>query len=268
MPHPALAPAAGLAALLLAGGAATASDISYHARQATNALEYAEPGLMTESGMLSGFSLGLAYAPNPQLTFELDGTVLSGGLDYEGQTWGGKPVLARTDDYVIETQARAVFHVTPGEPTLALSPYVGIGHRYWHQDILTQGGYTREVAWTYLPLGLRLAGQIGGSDWSWQLDAQYRYFMSGDVTSQLTSVGMYEDAKNDVDGGHGHRIAFSARYDLNYGSVEAFTLTPYYETWSIDKSSIDEVDSARGTMGVYEPRNTTRSFGLDIGLTF
>lgn len=249
--------------LLAVSGAA--QGLSLELAAVAESFEYEEPGLMRETGELYGVEAALDAAEAPGWGFELRGRYLGGELHYDGQTQAGTPVETDTDDDL--TQVAGHIGYTARDQGVDAFLYTGYGNRYWDQTLNGPGGYQREIEWHYLPVGARMDGDLGARGWSWALRVEYRELLDGDVTSRLSDVDPgLNDLRNNVDSGHGYRLAFRVERDLG---GYALTVTPYYTYWDVEASDLQPVTFNGVLIGSgYEPANETEVVGVTAGLRF
>lgn len=193
---------------------------------------------------------------------------LAGGLDYDGQTQDGTPVKENTDDWLIESRGLVGYEYTFDEKIV--TPFIGIGYRYWNNDIHGPGGYEREVQYAYLPIGLRTWASIA-KNWTGGMSAEYDIFLGGEVKSHLSDVNpQYNDPEVNQDLGQGSGIRFSLHFTREFPTRgHSVTFEPYIRYWDIDKSdtaTLTENGTPVGT--VVEPGNESTSGGLRVSIAF
>lgn len=219
--------------------------------------DYEEPDVMEESGELYGVR-GEGQLPVDRARLRFDGELLVGGTDYEGQTWGGTPVETETGDRVINFGMRVVGRQEP------VAPVIGIGYRYWEQDLRGPGGYRRAHQYVYLPIGMEIGREDTSQFWPPQVRLELRHLLNGHVESDLSDVERsFEDAKNDLDGGFGLKAELVSSFD---GAGRPWQLGMFVRYWEIDESDPEVVDLDGQLTEVYEPENETRVVGLRFGI--
>jgi hypothetical protein len=145
-----------------------------------------------------------------------------------------------------------------------LSPYSGLGFRSLHNDLAgytTTGavGYRRDSTYIYLPLGIthRFAtaqGRIATT-------AEFDYLIQGTQVSHLGDAGSAGDLSNLQRNGRGMRLGVA--YETLHWSAGVF-----YQQWQIERSDdATAVGNGQAVIG-YEPKNTTKEFGIDIRYAF
>jgi hypothetical protein len=208
---------------------------------------------------------GFHNAYNPVM-LGVQGELCYGSTDYDGAIQAGAdrtPVTRDSDDIIVELRGLTGLYFEP-EPDLLLTPYLGLGYRYWHNDIEGTGSYTREIQYFYLPVGLELTLRLNAK-WCMRLTTEGDYLLSGKVDSELSDVLTgFNDTTNKTDAGDGWgaRVSLEARTD-------DFSIGFYYKYWDIDESDTDTLTLYGTPIGlVVEPANTTTIFGIMVGCYF
>lgn len=198
-----------------------------------------------------------------RLMVGLQGELSYGSTDYDGSTWGGAPVTEDSDDMIVELRGLAGLDFRPGSDWL-LTPYLGLGYRYWYNDIKGTGGYTREVQYFYLPLGLEVTRRLN-ANWRLRLTTEGDLLLSGAADSELSDVfaGLNDTTnKTDFGDGWGARVSLEVRTDN-------FSIEPFFRYWDIDESDTDTLTLYGTPIGlVVEPANTTEIYGLQVSYYF
>ncbi|WP_320169386.1 hypothetical protein [Maridesulfovibrio sp.] len=227
---------------------------------------YDEPDIMHEKGFLNGgFGSWTGYFSeyNIMANAELEG--LMGSLKYDGQYSDGTKATADNDDYFISGRATVGMGFDYGNT--GITPYTGIGMRYWYDKIKCSGGYERKISQYYLPLGVNILTRMDDG-WSIGGTLEADLLLGGTVKSKLSQVGSsYEDAENTQDfaSGGGGRISAFLEYDFtNY----ALGFEPYFRYWYIGESDKDNVRYGAGNADVVEPENKFYMSGVRIYVKF
>ncbi len=262
-----------LIALLLTGcllaapaAPARAEDPSPHLRSGAEigysiaSFHYREPGAMRETGILHGVSAAYTDHAMNVVMLRMEGEFLMGSLDYDGRSQDGTPATGGTDDLLFDIRGLAGYDLA--FDAWALTPYLGLGYRYWYDDIKTSGGYERDVSQLYLPLGLETASALG--PWRWGLRGEYDLLLAGWITSRLSqAVPGGNDPENEQDfaSGWGTRASVYAQYSLT--DRYALALEPYYRYWRVSDSDETDLTVNGAKVGTaVEPENTTTIWGL------
>ncbi|WP_319760682.1 hypothetical protein [Maridesulfovibrio sp.] len=223
---------------------------------------YDEPNMMHEKGILNGgFASWTGYFSqyNIMLNAELEG--LAGSLSYNGKYSDGTPLKCDTDDYFISGRATVGKGFDFGRT--GITPYIGIGARYWNDDIKTTGGYERQITQLYMPVGVNLVTKLN-EGWSIGGTLEGSLLLGGKVKSKLSDVGSnYEDVNNTQEfaSGGGARVSAFLEYDFD---AYALGMEPYFRYWNIEDSEKDTVST-----GTYmEPKNKFYMSGLRLYVKF
>jgi len=178
-------------------------------------IEYREPGVMREKGMLYGIAGSFTARKLSLFSDEVDNWMLRlearfawGKMDYKNSG-----TMENIPDYLIE--ARAIMgYDFPLLVNTIFTPYFGFGYRYLNDDsggkISSTGayGYERESNYFYSPLGFETNTSLKKGLWSWGIKAEYDIFWQGRQISHLSDVDPgYSDVKNKQKRGYGLRGA-------------------------------------------------------------
>lgn len=200
----------------------------------------------------------------------IDFEVLGGSLNYTGSTWGGTSLEEDSDDFLIETRGLIGYDYSM-DNTKIITPFTGIGYRYWNNNIDGFGGYEREVQYLYAPIGIKTVGSLG-NNWKGGSTTEFDLFLGGKVKSHLSDVNSkYNDpeVKQDTFNGYGFRVSiyFTREFkDRGY----SLSFKPYMRYWDINESDKEPLIENGKLTGNYvvEPENTTLSYGLRLSLSF
>jgi len=214
-------------------------------------------------GLLGDYTL---HAEN-RVMFNVSLEFLFGELDYEGATWAGAPLTADTDDWIVELRSLLGYDFNLRGQHI-VTPFIGIGYRYWNDDIGGTGGYEREIEYWYSPIGIKTVSPLSDK-WTWGASVEYDHLWDGNTTSHLSDVlAGFNDPDVNQEDGYGVRISLQFRRELtrNRGLI----VEPYLRYWEIDRS-----DNATLTFGgaptgfvVFEPENDTTIYGLRLSYKF
>ena len=224
----------------------------------SSSFNYEEPGVMELDGTMYGIMGTYMHPIEDGLGFTLSLSYASGSdMDYTGATWGGTPLTAKADDYVVELRGLL------GSRNL----FAGIGYRYWNDKAKATGGYEREILYWYAPFGIEVSGPLS-ENWVGHIKAEYDFFISGSVTSHFSDVAAgANDPENDQDTGYGFR--FSVEFTTVLRNLYTLSIEPFFIYWDIDESDWALLTHYGVPVGyVYEPENETRSYGVLFNFYF
>ena len=234
----------------------------------TRYVEYEEDSLMEESGWMYGIVGSYIYHGNNKLMFETSLSCVFGETDYDGQTWSGTPLKADTNDWIFGWRGLIGKDYRLRSSGI-VTPFIGIGYRYWNDDIDTSGGYEREIQYWYLPIGVKTISPLIGN-WTWGMSIEYDLFLSGKVKSHLSDVHpAFNDPENDQNFGDGYGVGLSLQFNRKLSDHYGFSIEPYIRYWDIDESDTSTL-TAYGIPIAYvvEPDNETTVYGLRLNITF
>jgi hypothetical protein len=228
--------------------------------------EYEEPSLMSEKGFMYGI-LGRYAFNNNAVMLGCSLEFAAGDLDYDGRTFGGTPVTADTEDYLLEFRSLIGGNIRQGKTRV--TPFIGIGVRYWNDTIQASGGYEREITYLYTPIGVNFTGPLSAK-WSWGFSGEYDLFWKGWIISHLSDVDPgFNDPENDQSFGDGFGVRISFKFRNQISEKFSWYIEPFFRYWDVGQSDT-AILTYYGTPAalVVEPDNNTTSYGLTVGIGF
>ena len=221
--------------------------------------DYWDEEIMTETGTLQGFSA--SFVPfSRNFYMNLEGRLLSGTLTYKGETWGGTPLKADSDDSLMELRALLGANMVSPEDRYGSFFYSGLGYRYWNDHLQHPGGYEREVSYFYVPLGFDAALK---SSITVRVEGQLALTR---VRSHLSDIDPTYDDANTPSMGVGFHL--SVGYAPEIRKNVRLLIAPYVQYWGIGESSEDTVNLGGTDVDVVEPSNSTWELGLTASIGF
>lgn len=211
-------------------------------------VDYKEPGLMSEKGLLTGISGDVLYKFNNQFIFNFQGKFLVGNLEYDGATFDGDPVKQTTKDLIQESRALALIKLGN------YVPYIGYGHRYWRNNLVIS--YVRETSYNYIPIGLKYNLK------PFYVGYELKHFLYGINKSSMSDVSpLRSDVTMRQNSGRGYALEAGMMMEFKYFDTK---LTLQYERWEIE----DSETSNDGVDILIEPHNSTNVLSVVLGLFF
>lgn len=182
----------------------------------------------------------------------------TGDLDYEGH-WmiSGTPSKTDVDSRIVECRG-LIGYDCMFKGKHVLTPFLGIGYRYWNDELKGSGGFEREVRYWYSPIGIRTHSLLS-DNWTWGMRLEYDLFWDGEADYYIP-----HNPTHNLDSGHGARFSLRLGGPLTKNADLSFE--PYVTYWHIDKTDL-EAWPERG-MWVNEPNNETISYGLRVSVEF
>jgi len=235
----------------------TGTEISY--------IEYEEPGLMKNKGMMYGI-VG-SYAYHGPFMFKAEGKFACGQVDYEGGTWDGTPLTIKNiPDYMLEVRALLGSDYVIKAHTI--TPYSGVGYRWLNDNSQEKSasGYKRTSNYLYIPIGLEYVVNLGNG-WFLGASGEYDLFVRGKQISSLGDVDPgFNNIENEQKKGYGVRGSVSVE---KRGGKVGFAVEPYIRYWNISDAD-EEIMTYYGipTGYVFEPKNISTEIGCKLAVTF
>ncbi len=224
--------------------------------------EFADSGtrIVREHGALPGV-VGRLGGQRGRFRMEGRAAYHAGGVTYDGQTQGGRPLTSRTDERILDLGVRAGYR--PLGAPFELMPYVAIGYLLWERDIRGTGnvrGLQERYGWSSLAAGadatLYRKGRV-----SVGLDA--RVLRTQGPESRVTFGQPYDAVTLALGNEWGGRLGIPVRMPLKNGL--SLSIAPWAEAWSLGRSPNQTLTSGGVPVGtVFQPRSESWSLGIDI----
>jgi len=247
-------------------------------------IRYAEPGIMREKGYMWGAFGSYTYRTSDNAhikkfsdmlsdgskvnMFRLDGNFSWGEVDYESEETGK---IDDITDYLFEVRGSMGYDIPIDR--VRITPYVGLGYRYLHDDTggltSTTGhlGYERESKYFYLPAGVETHIELSKM-WVFETVFEYDFLLDGTQISHLGDAEPGIDPiKNDQNDGYGLRGSFKI---IRKNKNVDFFVEPFVRYWNIENSELQNITyygDPIGWVGL-EPKNNSTEYGIKIGLRY
>ena len=188
-----------------------------------------------------------------------------GRVDYDGFLSNGTPHATSGTDWVFEGRGLLGYQLPLG--TTVLTPFSGIGYRYWFDNLESANAYRRRIRYLYSPIGLESRHPMG-TNWHVGMRAEYDLFWGGWVRSHLSDVNvLFGDVDNQQDSGYGARA--SVYFEKTSGKNRSYVIEPFIRYWDIEESDLAPLTFAGTLIGSgQEPGNRTVEGGVRISLLF
>ncbi len=227
---------------------------------------YKEPGVMKQSGIMSG--IGGAYTYSDEILFRFESRLNYGQVDY---TSIGTGSMNSIDDILFEFRAITGWNLSRDEECIVL-PYFGYGYRYLEDNsqgrVTTTGhlGYKREANYYYAPIGLSIIKEMNNG-LIIQTNVEYDLFLIGIQKSYLSdAIQGRSDLENKQKSGYGYRASLKIEKQQEYLDI---SIEPYVMYWNIGQSESADITDSGIIIGYgYEPKNYSTEYGLRISLYF
>ena len=232
--------------------------------------DYEEPSYMTEKGRLQGVMARYEFRDERGGMFQAEVQAERGALDYDGAFQDGTPLETDTNDYLIELRVLGGLGCFMADRYL-FTPFLGLGHRYWNDEIEGLGGYEREISYWYIPLGIQTLASLS-SGVTLGFHAEYDLFVEGKVTSHLNqadqSLGVLY---NDQLSGKGWGVKGSIQLRCLFFDRTWILMEPFISYWEMADSEPVRIyyDTAAGQEIIgLEPENNTTHYGVRVLIEF
>jgi hypothetical protein len=223
-----------------------------------------------ESGGLPGLAFYLTVSRG---RWSLGGRLgwQAGMVSYDGQTDTGIPIQTRTRENLLDTSVR-IAHRLQDAAGRGTALYGGFGYRYWGRQIrstVTSGGtpvsgLNEYYRWKYFFFGGETTICRGNRS-RWWLDVRvqrpYRPAIEVDQGARYDTVVLDLGART------GWRLALPWEHRLD--ARTQWILEPSLQAWDVGRSPavpLRQNGVPVDNRVIYEPRSTTRSLGIAVGL--
>ena len=220
-----------------------------------------------ETGTLYGLAGGIQTGWNA-LLFEGELSWFGNDVSYNGQTQGGTPEQTRTDEKILDGQARAGWRFRRQEK-LQYQLYGGLGYRDWQRDIQstpTASGVRETYTWWYGLLGGRGLYRADRRT-TWLAEVQFMRPLDPEIKVDFKDD--LDDTRLDLGSEPGVRLSLAWQRDLESGWH--LEIVPFYTAWDIGRSDDRPLKQDGVVVGsVFEPRSETRNYGIQarVGVSF
>jgi len=227
-------------------------------------IEYKEPDVMKEEGIMYGINASYTYHHNVMLKAEI-------GYSYGYVDYKNSGEVDNIEDYLFEMRVLAGYDFSIDESSI-ITPYIGFGYRLLYDDMggmvssTGASGYDRESQYYYIPVGIETFSDISNG-WFFGITAEFNYFLEGKQTSYLSDADPgYNDIENKQKDGHGFRGSLKFQ---KKGEKVSCIIEPFIRYWKIDKSEVETVTYYGALYGTgWEPENESTQVGIILNIVF
>jgi hypothetical protein len=217
-----------------------------------------------EDGLLPGVEGGIGVH-NDGYTLLLSGSLHGGTITYDGQTQSGTPLTTDTEERIVDVSALIKFHT--GRSKDSLRVIEGLGYREWRRDIQPTNISSRlyEVyRWRYLMLGMEADVFHNGQ---WKASFDLRLTRPVHPTIEI-DASIYDPLTLELGARYGMNFRFPIEY--RFASRQAIVITPYWQTWFLERSNSKRLYSNGNPTGLIatEPDSETVILGITASLRF
>jgi len=218
----------------------------------------------TETGWVPQVRLGYSYMADDGFYFRAFGEASVGDddTDYDGSTMSGVPLkdTTRNDFARLEMNAGYTYR---GNLPFSITPYAGLGYRYWKRDI----GYNETYSWWYFPVGVKLLYPVN-QKFSVGLNASMNIMFEGQMT-----ISYKNDLLANTTVTLGNKLGYLLEIPVSWRPLVnwAFTVTPWYEYSEIGESPWEPLNYTDGTYTgfvVREPSSRTNQYGIRLSTEY
>ncbi len=224
-----------------------------------NSFHYREPGLMQEDGFLAGGFASFTAVFQSNVVWNIRSSLTAGTLRYDGQTMEGEPVKLNTPNQLFYLRTSLGYRLNP------VTPFVGIGLRYWHDNLgaASAYGYDRQTVYLYSPLGLEISKTFG-TTWTLGARGELDWFWGG--LNHNTDFPLTDNETIDLRQHSGYGTQLSIFVNRPMTQSAGLMIESFFQYWNIDESEHEYVLANDGIYEFFEPANATSLIGLRGGI--
>lgn len=221
--------------------------------------------IMDTSGTMQGIKLSTAYSYDYDLIFLGQLILTNGNLNYDGalqDTQGNSTPYKSKSQYTSTDLSLDSLILTELTQSFDTSVILGIGHQITvDANDPDPYDYRREHQYTYLNSGLKF-----GINKAIDIDIGLNFLMEGRAKTKLSDVNnRLPDLDQEIKGGSAVYLKLTSYFDVaNYKFVAGLN----YKKWSLSSSKPTASNYGGSTVYWYEPKNSTTTLGLDLGMLF
>jgi hypothetical protein len=229
---------------------------------------FTPPFKSSERGWIPGGAVSFRSMQLDGAYFEARGEVSAGHTTYDGSlvnlTTGDVivPFLGTTDNIFARGEVLAGYTVAaPARVHLAVTPYFGLGVRYWRRD-LAGGANILEVVESYVWPYVSVGGRI---DWWWR-----QVTLSPEVAGRFPFAGNLHVSDPSANLTLGNRPGYIAKLTAGYriGPSLIVHVSGAFEESRIGQSDVKAVFFNGHRIGILEPTSKTEQITVGVGVTY
>ena len=180
----------------------------------------------------------------------------------QGQT---TPYKASTSEKIYLYEGDLGFKAI-NEGAATLTPYVGLGYRFWRRGKDSLPDYVEKYTWYYWAAGLNYVWRIG----RFTVGADAAALIPFSMKMTTDTAGQFDEASFNIKSNVGFGARLPLTYDVYGGRLKPVVfvfLTPYYRYWAVKASDIVTLtQNGVPVTQVIEPDSNAHVYGADAGL--
>jgi hypothetical protein len=239
--------------LILAAACVSLAEPEFQSGLQVEYVNYREPGVMSEQGMLAGLCASLGSDLYTDTDWRMKASYVMGNLSYQSDDQTGLDLSGSTPNRILDARGEIGHRFLTGGKALHL--YTGAAGRLLIDDLPGFSGlqgYTREQTYIYVPVGMDV---ILTTNQTRTITArlEYDWFIKGQNKSA--------DITMNQNSGYGCQAALNISDNRDFLCFSRLGVEPFFQYWNIGKSD-------HGANTFYEPANSSTMFGLRVTGTF
>ena len=220
------------------------------------------PGKSTNEGWLPGTFISYSFKKNSVFYTRLYGHYAAAEITYDGTTQAGTPIKFSNDPQKFFKLQWDFGYPWAIRDNFVLTPYLGVGYRYWERGEANYPNYKEVYTWGYIPVGLRIDYDINDR-WRVGGNVAANFMFGGNLKAYLSEVSA---GAPDLNFNLGNEVGWYAEFPVTYRFTNtwALTATPWYEYSTIGRSDTQSFRYGGIKYSAYEPSSTTNQFGISL----
>ena len=220
-------------------------------------LEYKEP-FMKQVGLLLGLRTEFQHDLESNFTalneLGLNLKLLTGRLNYDGETWGGRPLAASNQFTLYEVSSQGGWNIGSH-----LRPFVGLGLRGTFQNRESTNDYRREYYYLYSEFGSQFQFRLQKESVI-LISLQENMMVGGYNKSYLSEMPQHlPDVVVNFTSGLATQVAIKFQWRKNDAQIIRCGLN--FLNWEVQQSQVANIGLGNQ---VFEPINQSQVLGLEL----
>jgi len=233
----------------------------------TSYFDYSESVPSNEEGIFTGINLGYEFLKPNFIYMRLDTALAGGEIEYDGETWSGRPASFNHDDFIFDLEYDFGFNIQIKD--FYIIPFAGLSYHFWARNLsdYSNGGYDEKYNWICVPIGA-IFGYDFTDRFGIQLKLNANQMVYGHVQAFFSDIDSnYNDPSSELGNKLGYKSELSVRLKI-YDHL-AIMINPFFEYYEFGKSDNEKLEYNDIPINIiYEPASETYKFGINFLVTF
>ncbi len=220
------------------------------------------PSKSTNEGWLPGAFISYTFKKNSVFYHRFYVHYAAAEITYDGSTQTGTPIKFSNDPQKFFKLQWDFGYPWAIRDNFVLTPYLGLGYRYWERGETSYPNYKEVYTWGYIPVGLRIDYDINDK-WRVGGNVAANFMFGGNMKAYLSELSR---GAPDLDFSLGNEVGWYAELPVTYRITNNWALTaaPWYEYSTIGRSDTKYFRYGGSLYSAYEPSSKTNQFGISL----